>query len=300
MSLPLQEFDVLLSTTAGSFFWCLSLLSFWLERIIIPNSQWTAAVRSSFLHAWYSVRGGGWSRRRVCLLLLEFIRSNRRSWKTTKKRSRLFFSPRISRSLFRHTAVFCLSLSVGILLHEVNLVQEERRTGYITSTHEAKRDMEQSDKQRRERERWRLSFFTVCTGAAFGTSGGVYFQPPLLHAGTSEIWTGRRVVGQGRRVYRGGERFFFSILTDGRAAVDDFPFRFIPIPFIFVDFLGRIWALCLHSERKEGSKLLAPKCREVLAVIYYRVEKTLNYLRNRYDSRKETFKITCSPDFSRE
>jgi hypothetical protein len=55
--------------------------------------------------------------------------------------------------LFRHTAVFCLSLSVGILLHEVNLVQEERRTGYITSTHEAKRDMEQSDKQRRERER---------------------------------------------------------------------------------------------------------------------------------------------------
>lgn len=70
-----------------------------------------------------------------------------------KKKSRLFFSPRISRSLFRHTAVFCLSLSVGILLHEVNLVQEERRTGYITSTHEAKRDMEQSDKQRRERER---------------------------------------------------------------------------------------------------------------------------------------------------
>jgi hypothetical protein len=90
--------------------------------------------------------------------------------------------------LFRHTAVFCLSLSVGILLHEVNLVQEERRTGYITSTHEAKRDMEQSDKQRRERERGKGSLFLLCVLERLsGHRGVVYFQPPLLHAGTSEI-----------------------------------------------------------------------------------------------------------------
>lgn len=93
------------------------------------------------------------------------------------KKSRLFFSPRISRSLFRHTAVFCLSLSVGILLHEVNLVQEERRTGYITSTHEAKRDMEQSDKQRREREVKAL-FFLLCVyyWSGFRDIGGCLFS----------------------------------------------------------------------------------------------------------------------------
>ena len=76
------------SATAGSYFFLrLSLLSFRLKRNH-PNSQWMAAGRSPCLHVWYGVRG--WSRRRGSLLLLEFSRSNRRSWKT--KNFVFFFS----------------------------------------------------------------------------------------------------------------------------------------------------------------------------------------------------------------